>query len=92
MRLLSFMACLAGIGILGCKKADPAQTALPGRRMAEAQVLTLATTLLPPGPTSSQYQVSFKDGVWQVSCESNHILKAVSIRDADGKIDKVNQP
>ena len=92
MRLLSFIACLAVIGIIGCKKPDPAQTALPGRRMAEAQVLSLATTVLPPGASSSQYDVSFKDGVWEVSCESNHVVKVVRIQDADGKIEQVDRP
>ncbi len=92
MRLLSFIACLAVMGIIGCKREDPAMKALPGRRMAEVQVLSLATTVLPPGPATSQYHVSFTNGVWEVSCESNHILKAVRILDAAGKIEQVTQP
>ena len=92
MRLLSLIVCLAVIGVIGCKKEDPAQTALPGRRMAEAQVLSLATTVFPPGPEQSQYHVSFKDGVWEVSCASNHSSRAVRIRDADGAILQTNQP
>jgi len=92
MRLLTFIACLAVIGSTGCKKEDPAYKALPGRRMAEVQVLSLATTVFPPGPEQSQFHVGFKDGVWEVSCESNHITKAVRIQDADGKIEPVTQP
>ena len=91
MRLLLFITCLAVIGVIGCKKKDPAQTVLPGRRMAEAEVLSLATTVFPPGPEQSQYHVSFKDGVWEVSCESNHITKAVRIQDADGKMEQVSK-
>lgn len=92
MRLSTFTACLAVIGTIGCRKEDPSQKALSGRRMAEAQVLSLATTILPPGPTSSQYHVSFKEGIWEVSCESNHIWKGVTVHDADGKIEQVNRP
>jgi hypothetical protein len=92
MRLLTLIACLAVIGCIGCKKKDPAYSALPGRRMAEVQVLSLATTVFPPGPDHSQFHVSFKDGIWQVSCESNHVATVISIRDADGVIVQTNQP
>jgi len=89
MKLSSFLASLAIIAATSCKKEDSAQTALPGRRMSEAQVMSLATTVFPPGPGQSQYHVSFKEGIWEVSCESNHITKAVRIQDADGKIEPV---
>jgi hypothetical protein len=92
MKLLSLIVCLAVFGLTGCKKIDPAQTALPGRRMAEAEVLSLATTVFAPGPEQSQYHVDFKDGVWMVACESNHILRTVMIRDSDGVIMQTNQP
>jgi hypothetical protein len=92
MKRLSFIVCLVVVGVIGCQKEDPACKALPGRRMAEVQVLSLASTLLPPGPEQSQYHVSFHDGIWEVSCESNHILKTVRIQDADGKIEQVRKP
>ena len=86
MKLL-FVACLAVVVITGCKKEDPANSVLPGRRMSEAQVLSQATTVFRPGPDCSQFHVSFTNGVWQVSCESNHIPKALTIQDADGKME-----
>jgi hypothetical protein len=91
MKLL-FITCLAVIGVTGCKKAeDPAYQVLPGRRMTEAQVLSQATTVFRPGPECSEFHVSFTNGIWDVSCESNHIPEALTIRDADGKM-KITKP
>ena len=60
--------------------------------MAEVQVLSLATTVFRPGPDQEQFHVGFKDGIWEVSCESNHITRVITIRDADGVILQTNQP
>ena len=87
MRLFTFIACLAVIGIAGCKEKDPAYTALPGRRMAEVDVLSQATTVFRAGPDCSQFHISFTNGIWEVLCESNHIAKTLTIRDADGKLE-----
>ena len=87
MRLLTCIAGLAFIGIVGCKEEDPALKPLPGRRMAEVDVLSQATSVFRPGPDCSQFHISFTNGIWEVSCESNHIAKALTIRDADGKMD-----
>jgi hypothetical protein len=88
MRLLTFIACLAVIGVVGCKEEDPALKPLPGRRMAEVDVLSQATRVFRPGPAGcSQFHISFTNGIWEVSCESNHVAKALTIQDADGKME-----
>jgi len=60
--------------------------------MTEAQALSQATTVFHPTPEQSQFHVTFKDGIWEVSCESNHITRVLTIRDADGVILQTNQP
>jgi membrane protein implicated in regulation of membrane protease activity len=88
MRLVSFVACLAVVGITSC--ASPHQASLPdtsGQRMTEAQVLSSATELMPP-QVGDSFHVSFKNGVWKVSCESSDPARngrVVAVRDSDGK-------
>ena len=95
MRLLSFIACLAVIGILGCKKEDPAMKTLPGRRMAEMDVISLAGTAIHQ-QVGYSYHTSFTNGVWEVSCKTNKTQMnwqvIATIQDADGKIELVNRP
>ena len=94
MRLLSFIACLAVIGITGCATVHHAS--LPdtsGCRMTESQVLSSATALMPP-QIGDSFHVSFKDGTWNVlrlSSDHSRNGTVVTVRDADGKADLVNQ-
>jgi hypothetical protein len=92
MRALLFTVCLAIVGCAGCKQKDPAYLVLPGRHMTEVQVLSQATGVFHPRPEQSQFHVTFKDGVWEVSCESNHVTRVLTIRDADCVILQTNQP
>jgi hypothetical protein len=95
MKLLTFIVCLAVIGITGCKKEDPGLKALPGRRMAEIDVISLAGTVVPQ-QVGYSYHTSFKDGIWEVSCKTNKTqvdwLVITTVRDADGKIEQVSRP
>jgi hypothetical protein len=95
MKLLTFIVCLAVIGITGCKKEDPGLKALPGRRMSEIDVVSLAGTIL-PRQVGYSYHTSFKDGIWEVSCKTNKTqvdwLVIATVRDADGKIEQVSRP
>jgi hypothetical protein len=92
MRALLLIVCLAVFGFSGCKQKDPAYSVLPGRHMAEAEVLSRATTVFRPGPDQKQFRVTFKDGIWEVSCQSNSVTRVLTIRDADGVILQTNQP
>jgi membrane protein implicated in regulation of membrane protease activity len=61
--------------------------------MTQAQVLSSATALMPP-QIGDSFHVSFKDGIWKVSRESSDHARSgtvVTVRDADGKADLVNQ-
>lgn len=94
MKLLSFIAGLAVVGITGCASVQPASLAdTSGRRMSETQVLASATALMPP-QIGDSFHVSFKAGVWEVSCTSDdqaRSARVVTVRDADGKAELVNR-
>jgi hypothetical protein len=96
MKLLTFIVCLAAIGVIGCKKEeDPGLKALPDRRMAEIEVVSAAESAF-PRQIGYSYHTSFKDGVWEVSCKTNKTqvdwLVIATVRDADGKIEPVTRP
>ena len=96
MKLLTFIVCLAAIGVIGCKKEEqPAPKALPGRRMTEVEAVMAAGSAFPRQIVYS-YHTSFKDGVWEVSCRTNKTqanwLVIATVRDADAKVEPVTRP
>ena len=94
MKLLSFIACLAIVGITGCASVHQAPSPdISGRRMTEVQVISAATALLPPQIGDSLH-VSFKDGVWEVLFDRgvpSGSGSVVTVRDSDGKAELLNR-
>lgn len=89
MRLSTFISTLAVMGTIGCASVHPQAQTSPDRHLTEVQALRLAQVGFPPQAGDS-YHLNFKDGIWEVVCDSSnaqgHKTRVVKIRDADGKV------